>query len=284
MVTPSVVPAADTVARSRPRWAVPVAVIAAVAVLGLVAGLVIWAPWKSPPLLRPAGLAAGPVTTSSVAFRWSRPAAGAAADRYLIVRDGKMAGSVPGTVTSYHGTGLAPDTNYRYRVAAVRGGKRSALSSVLAVATSAPPVAAARLEAPWTVIIKVVRGRAAIRGYKAWSEVWMTTPKCPAGPCDVRLSGTTNQHYKFEVTLTRTGAVYRGKTKAVVFPCGRGSAAFPVHSTLAIRLTIHTAQVDNGAWMAATWAGTMRMSSPYTASGNYYCSASHQTISLFGSF
>jgi chitodextrinase len=284
MVTPSVVPAADTVARSRPRRAVPVAVVAAVAVLGLAAGLVIWAPWKSPPLLRPAGLAAGPVTTSSVTFRWSRPAAGAAPDRYLIMRDGKMVGSVSGTVTSYQGTGLAPDTQYQYRVAAARGGKRSALSSVLAVATSAPPASAARLEAPWTVIIKVVRGRAAIRGAKAWSEVWLTTPECPAGPCDVKLSGTTNQHYKFKVTLTRTDAVYRGKTRAVVFPCGGGSAAFPVRSTLAIRLTVHTAQVQNGAWTAATWTGTMSVSSPYSSSGNIYCNASKQKMSLSGSF
>jgi chitodextrinase len=284
MVSPAVVPATDAAARSRRRWAVPVAVIAAVAVLGLVGGLVIWAPWKSPPLLRPAGLAAGPVTTSSVTFRWSRPAAGAAPDRYLIVRGGKMVGSVPGTVTSYRGTGLAPDTQYQYRVAAVRGGKRSALSPVLVVATSAPPVSAARLQAPWTVMIKVVRGRAAISGGKEWSEVWLTTPECPAGPCDVKLSGTINSHYKFRVHLTRTGAVYRGKTKAVVFPCGGGSAAFPVHSTLAFRLTVHTALVDNGVWMAGTWAGTMRVSSPYTSSGNYYCNASEQKISLSGSF
>ena len=56
--------------RKRRAWAVPVIAVAAVVVLGLLAGLVIWAPWKSPPLLRPTGLTAGPSTTSSVTFRW----------------------------------------------------------------------------------------------------------------------------------------------------------------------------------------------------------------------
>src|SRR5262249_62354635 len=50
-------PAAAPAPRKRRTWAVPVAV--AVVVLGLIAGLLIWAPWKSPPLLRPAGLTAG---------------------------------------------------------------------------------------------------------------------------------------------------------------------------------------------------------------------------------
>ena len=92
-----------------------------------------------PPLLRPAGLVAGSPTTSSVAFRWAGPASGPPPDKYLILNDGKVIGSVPGTVTSYRGTGLAPATAYQFRVAAVLGGKRSALSSVLVVATSPRP-------------------------------------------------------------------------------------------------------------------------------------------------
>jgi len=73
-----------------------------------------------PPLLRSAGLVAGSSTTSSVAFRWAGPASGPPPDKYLILNDGKVIGSVPGTVTSYRGTGLAPATAYRFRVAAVR--------------------------------------------------------------------------------------------------------------------------------------------------------------------
>jgi hypothetical protein len=276
--------AAAVVRRRRRRWAVPLAVIAVVAVLGLIAGLVIWAPWESPPLLRPTGLMAGPSTTSSVAFRWSRPATGPAPDRYVILHDGKVIGSVSGTVTSYRGIGLAPATAYRYRVAAVRGGKRSALSSVLVVSTSTPPLSAARLQGPWTVSIKIVRGGADLKGSgsQRWTESWLTSPKCRAGPCAATLSGRING-YRFKTNLTRAGAVYRGKTTANVFPCGSGANSFPIRSTLAIRVTVTTARVHNRAWTASSWAGTMVVSAPYTSSGSYYCTASRQTASLSGS-
>ena len=66
------------------------------------------------------GLVAGSSTTSSVAFRWAGPASGPPPGKYLILNDGKVIGSVPGTVTSYRGTGLAPATAYQFRVAAVR--------------------------------------------------------------------------------------------------------------------------------------------------------------------
>src|SRR5262249_39384035 len=154
----------------RRRWALPVIAVAIVAVLGLVVGLVIWAPWKPPPLLRPTGLTAGPSTTNSVSFGWSTPATGPPPDRYVILRDGEVTGSVPGTATSSQTTGLAPATAYRYRVAAERGGKRSALSSVIVVATATPPVSAARLQGQWAVSIKIIRGGASITGAHSWDE------------------------------------------------------------------------------------------------------------------
>src|SRR5205823_3703567 len=82
VAAPTGVVAAPTGARrGRPRWAIPVAALAAV--VALVIALVIWAPWRSPPLLRPAGLKAGPASTSSVAFRWASPATGPLPDKYL---------------------------------------------------------------------------------------------------------------------------------------------------------------------------------------------------------
>src|SRR5215475_7915260 len=59
--------------RGRDRYAA-VAVAVAVVLLAVVVGLVIWAPWRKPPLQQPTGLAAGARTTSSVAFHWSGPA------------------------------------------------------------------------------------------------------------------------------------------------------------------------------------------------------------------
>src|SRR5215831_8298003 len=269
--------------RRRRKWVIPVAVIAGVVVLGLVAGLVIWAPWKSPPLLRPAGLAAGPSTTNSVAFRWAPPATGPAPDKYVILHEGQVIGSVRGTVTSFRVTGLAPATSYQYRVAAVRGGKRSALSAVLVVRTVTPPVSAARLQGPWAVSLKIVKGAGSLTGgHRRWAESWVATPKCAAGPCDVLLSGRVNR-LKFKTTLTRAGNVYRGKMAGNIFPCGSGSIAFPIRSTMRIRLTVTAAHPDNLAWTASSWAGSMAVAAPYTSSGNFFCTASHQTLSLAGS-
>jgi len=268
--------------RGRPRRAVLVAVIAAAAVLGLTAGLLLWAPWQSPPLLRPAGLAAGPATTSSVAFHWAGPATGPPPDRYQILHDGKVIGSVPGTVTSYRVAGLAPATAYQYRVAAVRGGKRSALSAVLVVHTSIPPLSAARLQGVWTVHLKMIRGASTLTGHKNWDESWLASPACVTGPCAVRLSGSLNGH-AFRTTLSRAGAAYQGAVVGNVFPCGSGSSSFPVRSTAKIQLSVITARVDNGAWIAGSWAGAMVVNSPYTASGSLYCPASQRTATLSAS-
>ena len=271
-----------TARSGRPRRAVLMAVIAAAAVLGLIIGLLIWAPWQSPPLLRPTGLAAGTPTTSSVAFHWARPATGPPPDRYQVLHDGKVIGSVPGTVTSYRVAGLAPDTAYQYRVAAVRGGKRSALSAALVVHTSIPPLSAARLQGAWTVHLKIVRGASSLTGHKNWEESWLASPGCPTGPCDVRLSGSLNGH-TFSTTLSRAGAAYRGTVVGNVFPCGSGSSSFAVRSTAKIKLSVVTARVDGGAWIASSWAGTMAVKSPYTASGSFYCPASQRTAALSGS-
>ena len=105
--------------RRRRGWAIFAA--ATVVVLALIAGAVIWAPWRTSALLRPAGLKAGTSTTSSVTFRWANPASGPLPDSYQILSSGKVLGTVPGTVTSYRVAGLAPDTAYQYRVAALRG-------------------------------------------------------------------------------------------------------------------------------------------------------------------
>jgi hypothetical protein len=284
-VSATVAPATAATAtpkRGRPRRAVLVAVIAVVAMLGLIVGLLLWAPWQSPPLLRPTGLAAGSSTTSSVAFRWSGPATGPPPDRYQILHDGKVIGSVPGTVTSYRVAGLAPATAYQYRVAAVRGGQRSALSAVLVVHTSIPPLSAARLQGGWTVHLKMVRGASTLTGHKNWDESWLASPACVTGPCDARLSGSLNGH-AFSTTLSRAGAAYQGTVVGNVFPCGSGSNSFAVRSTAKIQLSVITARVGKGTWIASSWAGTMVVNSPYTASGSLYCPASQRTATLSGS-
>jgi hypothetical protein len=258
---------------------------AAVVLLAIAAGVAIWAPWRTPALLRPTGLKAGPSATNAVIFRWSGPPSGPRPDKYQILSSGKVVGSVAGTVTSYRVGGLAPDTAYQYRVAALRGGKRSPLSSVLTVNTAVPPVSAARWQGPWSVNIKIVTGAGQLRGKgaKGWVESWRASPRCTSGPCTVQLTGDLNRH-PIKATLTRAGAVYTGKTTAKIFQCGKPADSVPIRSTLTIQVTLKTAQPNGHAWVASAWDGHMMIASPFTQTSTFYCSAFNLTTSLSGSF
>src|SRR5215472_9444466 len=90
----------------------------------------------------PPGSAEGPVTDYDLAVPPPpvAPATGPLPDKYLILSDGRTAGTVAGTVTSYRKAGLTPASNYQYRVVAIRDGKRSPQSASLAVNTLIPPM------------------------------------------------------------------------------------------------------------------------------------------------
>jgi Fibronectin type III domain len=212
--------------RRRRRWVV--LVLAAVMVLGLAAGLVVWAPWTPPPVLRPAGLVAGPSTASSVAFHWWRPRTGPLPDKYLILGIGTPAGTVAGTVTSYRQTGLTPATTYQYRVVAVRGEKRSPQSAVLTVRTLTPPISQARLQGSWRVHAKTVGP--APPGRRNGYMTWQLRPACAADACDVVLHGK-NGSFSFRVKLTRRGLAYAGQA-ITHFGCGSRANSIPYPVTL----------------------------------------------------
>jgi len=117
-----------------------VAIVAVLAVLTVIAGLVIWAPRGSEVPAMPDAVHEQARTSTSVLIEWAPSPTGPTVDRYLILRDGAEIGSVPGTVTSYRDKGLSPATVYEYRVVAVSGDVRSAPSSVLLVKTLLPPI------------------------------------------------------------------------------------------------------------------------------------------------
>ena len=283
MAAPPVSPSPHRRRQRRRRW--PGYAAGAVVVLVIAAGVLIWAPWKPTPLLRPTGLKAGTATTTSVVFHWSDPASGPQPDKYQVLSSGKVVATVAGEVTSYRVGGLAPDTTYQYRVAALRGGKRSALSAVLTVNTATPPVSAARWQGHWSVNIKIVKGADALRGKgaKGWVESWQASPQCTAGPCTVHLTGDLNRH-PIKATLTRAGAVYTGKTKADIFRCGKPVDSVPIHSTLTIQVTLSGGQPSGHAWVASAWDGHMVVDSPYTSASTFYCNAFTLTTSLSGGF
>jgi hypothetical protein len=168
----------------------------------------------------PVGLKADRSTLSSVAFHWSRPASGPAPDRYVILRGGAVLASVPGTVTSYWNTGLAPATNSRYAVTAQWGSRRSAPTATLALKTLTPPVSAARLQGSWDLNVKVVSsGGGTLKVGETMTYTWGFKPTCPTDPCAVVVSGVFGGH-SFTATLTRAGALYTGTARAHIMHCG----------------------------------------------------------------
>jgi hypothetical protein len=274
---PAVGQAPATVAPPRRRrWAV--LLLAAVVVLGLAAGLLVWAPWTPPPVLRPTGLAAGPSTANSIVFHWSRPRTGPLPDKYLVLGMDTAAGSVAGTVTSYRQTGLTPATTYQYRVMAVRGGKRSPQSALLTVRTITPPISQARLQGSWSVHAKTIgQGPPGRRnGYMTWN----LSPACAVDACDVMLHGK-NGPFSFKAKLTRRGAAYTGQA-ATHFGCGSPGSSIPYPVTLKIKIHATKAIGENVAWAATSFAGTIVMVFQYASTGAFYCPASTVKGSLAG--
>jgi chitodextrinase len=116
-------------------------VIAIVAVLLVIGGLVIWAaPWGSTVPATPDAVHEQARTSTSVLVQWDPSTTGPTVDRYLILRDGVEVGSVPGSVTSYKDTGLTANTVYEYRVVAVSGDVWSIPSQAILVKTLLPPI------------------------------------------------------------------------------------------------------------------------------------------------
>jgi hypothetical protein len=253
-----------------------VTLAALVVVAGLAVGLVLWAPWTPPPVLRPAGLTAGPATANSISFHWSRPATGPLPDKYQILSDGTVAGSVAGTVTSYRQAGLTPATGYQFRVVAVRGDKRSPQSAVLAVRTATPPISQARLQGSWNVNLKYLHPASRKRN---GTSAWTLSPGCPTGACDVTLHAM-NGKYSFTMRLARAGARYQGQAVVNFYRCGPRGSSIPDPTTLRVRLRATDAVGQGQTWAATSWTGTMVGTYHYVSAASFYCSASSYTVSL----
>ena len=263
--------------RRRRRWPL-IALAAVVVVAGLAAGLVVWAPGTVPPVLRPAGLVAGPATTNSISFRWSRPATGPLPDKYLIVSYGAVTGSVPGTATSYRQAGLTPGSTYKYSVVAVRGGKRSPPSAAVATSTLTPPISQARLQGSWNVRVKYLHPASRSRN---GTGTWFFSPVCTTGACDVTVS-TAGGRFSFTMKLARAGASYQGQAVVNFYTCGPRGSTIPDPTTLRIRVRVRHAAGQGQAWLATSLAGTMVGTYHYVSTATFYCAASSYTTSLAG--
>jgi hypothetical protein len=263
--------------RRRRRWPL-VTLVAVIVVAALAGGLVVWAPWTQPPVLRPAGLATGPATVNSISFHWEPPATGPLPDKYLILSDGRVAGSVAGTAASYRQAGLTPANSYQYRVVAVRGGKRSPQSAALTVSTMTPPMSQARLQGQWEVFIKNLHRSPQSKNGTLY---WTLLPACATGACDVVALVQDGKHY-FKMTLTRVGTVYQGHAVVKFNTCGPRGNTVPDPATLKFRVRATKAVGEGQGWDATSWTGTMWWIYKYVSSATYYCSAASYKAILSG--
>ncbi len=228
-------------------------------------------------------------TATSVTVRWSPPPASPAPDKYVVVVSGsnEAIGTVPGTHTSYQWKGLDPGTGYAIQVVAYWGHKHSAASAEL-IATTNPTVAAARLSGSLPLRIKILTsGGGTLKVGKTWPDTWTFSPKCSTGPCNVALAGTLTPPGitvgSFRLTLQRDGAVYRGTTPAHITRCGIAPNIVDVQNTVTVRIRVKSADATDGAWLVSSWTGSLRLDSPYTSAGQYYCPAQSVTTSLTSS-
>ena len=208
-------------ARPRPLW--PRAgdgdgrgfLLAAVVVLGLAAGLVVWAPWTPPPVLRPSGLVVGPSTANSISFRVVAPARRPASGQVPDPRQRH------GGHLSYRDSHVLPagEPYPGLHLPVPRGGgdgKRSPGSAVLTMRTLTPPISQARLQGSWQVYAENIgHARGGRNGYMRWQ----LSPPCAVGACDVVLH-VKDGSFSFKMKLARAGAVYEGQARASLGRCG----------------------------------------------------------------
>ena len=266
-------PSPPVAARKRRRRLAALAV-AVVVILGTVIGVLIAAPWKKPPVLRPTGLVADTSTVNSVAFRWSGPAEGPAPDRYEILRDGRRVGSVPGNITFYQDKGLAPASSHQFQVVAVRDRMTSRRSAALMISTVTPPVSAAILDGSWDTtetIMSLSHSEPWAKAGDKWSDSWSFTPHCSSGPCDVGLAGTLDG-YDFTASLSRDGAAYSGT--AHMSNISRCRKDGDTRDTVHISIKVQDAGASIQRWVAQSWSGSVIITQPRVDYTDIYCYAS----------
>jgi hypothetical protein len=123
-----------------------------VALVGLIAGLLVWQPWNPPPN-PPTAVHVSSPTATSVLVSWIGSKGGATPVQYVIYRDGTQVGTVSASNASWTDTRLLPGSKHVYRVAAVGDGQQSGQTNAVSVTTiTPPPVGVAVAKATWTSV------------------------------------------------------------------------------------------------------------------------------------
>ena len=258
-------------------------VVAALAFLVAMTGTVyVVHPW-SYPVLRPAGLTAGQQGPTSISLGWSNPASGPLPDKYVILRDGAVAATVPGNVNHFKDGGLAPATTYDFRVVAYRGSARSQPSADLRADTRTPRLPQAVFNSFFSVTEKVQTGDSVISGDAVgdtYHDPWTFTSDCAVGPCTTLLEGSIDGE-PFSASLKAVGdGSYTGSVAINDYLyCGNDATNY-VGSTLVITVEPAAAAVSMGKWAATKLTGSADWFVDYSADGT--CGGGQMYMSVAG--
>jgi Fibronectin type III domain len=213
------------------------------------------------PLAPPTGLTARTWTTTSATITWTRAASGPDPDRYVVERDGRTVGTVPGSVTTFHALGLAPGTTHVYQVSAVLGADRSPASNPVKVRNYLPPVWQASLNGAWSVrYTNVTAENFNFKGAELNGDRWTFTKNCTAGQCPMTVVGFLHGS-GFQAKLQLTGQVYSGQ-----FPDNEYiyCSAMPENAIMMLTINVVRGAIVEGRWNAIAWSGSLVLKSTPT--------------------
>ena len=228
----------------------------------------------------PSALTAVEHTTTSIALAWEAPVSSPTPDQYVIFRDGDQIATVAGSDPTFADRKLTPATTYKYTIAAAWASRTSEPSVVLSLKTNTPTLSAARLAGYWPIRLKMTQsGGGWPKVGKKWDVEWEFKPKCDSGPCTVTAYAQIyDYNAPFKLTLTRHGAGYSGTIKMRYSHCRSKT----IKDTITIRVQVSKAGLVEGEWVATDIKGTLKVRSPYTSVGNWYCPAQTHAMSVTG--
>lgn len=233
-------------------------------------------------MLRPAGLTADQRGANSITLGWSNPASGPLPDKYVILRDGAVAGTVPGKVDHFKVSNLAPATTYDFRVIAYRARARSQSSHNLYVATRKPPVSEAVFNSVFSVTETLEAGASSVDGDlngDIWHDEWTFSSDCALGPCTTRLSGAVDGQAFTAVLKTVGDGSYTGTAPINdYYYCG-SSESNHTHSTVTITIKPAAAQAEGIQWQASKLTGGLTWAIDNNPNGN--CGAGSLVIGVY---
>jgi len=208
-----------------------------------------------------------------VVLTWA-PGGGLPVSYYALIRNGRPITTLAPTKTTWIDRSVTPETRYAYAVAAVGADGTRAMTRVVATTPTAP-LSTARFAGTFDVHLHAT-SHFGFSNFHGENQTlgWRSTPMCRKRPCDTKL---VDLHRKaFTLTLTRSGAAYRGSVSVTgIVTCGGADAT----STFTVSVHATDAGPVRNRWVVTKVQGTMTQSEL----AQLGCIASGATYSVHGS-